>query len=120
METAMQLFLPILAGLWLGVWLTRSFGLSSLWTPGLAILGMALGIAVLAKKSMFNRDGSRIQPFIPKGEKGLKSNSSPAWKAVEKQSGLMPHELDFLYEPYEDDPNAPTHPYNEDHLNNHD
>lgn len=52
MEYAIQLILPILGGLLLGNWLTRTYGISPLWTVLLGILGMVMGIRILYKRSL--------------------------------------------------------------------
>ena len=54
MEYAISLLLPIVGGLMLGVWLTRNFGVSPIWTVVLAILGLAGGIGVLAKRFAYS------------------------------------------------------------------
>jgi hypothetical protein len=115
MEYAMQMLLPILAGLWLGTWLTQQYHVSPLWTPGLAILGLALGVGVLAKKSLMNRDGS---PTMPRYEAKPGQSLLPTpRKSTEKETGLKPHELEFLYRHNDtphDDPPLEDHPYRDD------
>jgi hypothetical protein len=50
MEYAIQLLLPILGGLYLGLWLHNRYGFSKLWIAGLAILGMVLGLGMMYKR----------------------------------------------------------------------
>jgi F0F1-type ATP synthase assembly protein I len=52
MDYAFQLLFPILAGLFIGLWLHENFDASPLWAVGLAILGMVAGLAIMYKKLM--------------------------------------------------------------------
>lgn len=88
MEYAIQLLLPILAGLWLGNWLSRTYGLPPIWTLVLAILGMMLGLGILYKRYAL----SPRPPVIRHPKNGDSS---------EKRAEL--HELDFLYKNNDDD-----------------
>ncbi len=54
MEYALQLLIPILLGLFLGIWLNSQFGLSMIWAIVFAILGMVAGIGILYKRSLMN------------------------------------------------------------------
>jgi len=98
MEYAIQLLIPMLAGLGIGNWLTKTYHVSPMWTVALAILGFALGFGVMAKKALLNSS-------IPKWDKSKKSLNSKSTakekeRLVEKSTGIMPHEMDFLYQDY--------------------
>jgi len=103
MEYAIQLLIPMLAGLCLGTWLTQKYHASPLWTLALGLLGFALGIGVLAKKALLNTT-------IPKMDLKTKSAPSQAKQAdekgrfIEKSTGILPHEMDFLYQDYSHKP----------------
>jgi len=116
MEYAIQLLIPMLAGLCLGSWLTRHYHASPIWTLALGLLGFALGIGVLAKKSLLNTN----MPKLNTGKKtsdihastpsdsgshpsiGAESKATLEAKGrfIEKSTGIMPHEMDFLYQDY--------------------
>jgi hypothetical protein len=66
MEYAIQLILPIIGGLLLGDWLTRTYGLSPLWTVLLGILGMVMGIRILYKRGMAEQRLQKEKPPLPK------------------------------------------------------
>ena len=50
MEYATTLLLPILGGLFLGLWLQNNFGVSPIWTVVLGILGMLAGLGIMYKR----------------------------------------------------------------------
>ncbi len=52
MDYAIQLLIPILLGIFLGVWLHDTFDASPIWTVLFAILGMFGGIGILYKRSL--------------------------------------------------------------------
>ena len=99
MEYAIQLLIPMLAGLCLGNWLTQQYHASAIWTLLLGLLGFTLGIGVLAKKALLNKS-------IPKMDISARSAASTIEKTnekgqfIEKSTGIMPHEMDFLYQDY--------------------
>lgn len=97
MEYAFQLLIPILVGLCLGNWLSHTYHISPLLTILLAILGFALGIGVLAKRSLLNRS---IPKLNPNSTKASSDKEAEQGKWVEKQTGILPHEMDFLYKDY--------------------
>ena len=95
MEYAIQLLLPILGGLWLGNWLSRTYGLPPIWTLILAILGMAAGLGILYKRYA-------LSPKVPVLRHGKKASS----KEADEEKRLELHELDFLYK-MEDEAEVP-------------
>ncbi len=66
MEYAIQLILPIIGGLLLGNWLTRTYGTSPLWTVILGIVGMVMGIRILYKRSLAEQALQKEQRPLPK------------------------------------------------------
>jgi F0F1-type ATP synthase assembly protein I len=50
MEYASTLLVTIGLGLFIGQWITTNFNVSSLWTVILAIVGLFMGIAIMAKR----------------------------------------------------------------------
>jgi hypothetical protein len=113
MEYAIQLLIPMLAGLGIGNWLTKTYHVSPLWTVALAILGFALGFGVMAKKALLNSN-------IPKWDKSKKlSNASPTTqekgRVVEKSTGIMPHEMDFLYQDYSHEADDTSYDFSDRH-----
>lgn len=50
MDYAIQLFLPILGGLLLGYWLNQNWGVPSVWTVVLAMLGMVAGLIIMYRR----------------------------------------------------------------------
>ncbi|HEY9687475.1 MAG TPA: AtpZ/AtpI family protein [Coleofasciculaceae cyanobacterium] len=85
MDYAIQLLLPIIGGLMLGMWLTRHFGVSPIWTVVLAILGMAGGIGIMVKRFSVPKPVTH-----PKQSPELKAKPKPAdpahrhWTDMEK------------------------------------
>ena len=67
MEYAIQLFLPVIGGLWLGNWLSETYGFPPIWTVLLGVLGLFAGIAILYKRSVLNQNLPR---FTPKPKQG--------------------------------------------------
>lgn len=99
MEYAIQLFLPILGGLLLGLWLTEHYGVAPIWTVILAILGMVGGIGILYKR--FSYPELYNQPPKVSGKNGETPPETPK---------LPVDQLDFLYKKYDDD----EHEYQDD------
>jgi hypothetical protein len=85
MDYAIQLLLPIIGGLMLGMWLTRNFGVSPIWTVVLAILGMAGGIGIMVKRFSLAKPAK-----LPRQGLDPKAKSKPAdpahrhWTDMEK------------------------------------
>ncbi len=52
MDYAIQLLIPIMLGIFLGVWLHDTFDASPIWTVLFAIIGMFAGIGILYKRSL--------------------------------------------------------------------
>jgi hypothetical protein len=104
MEYAIQLLLPIIGGLWLGNWLNRTYGLPSIWTLILAILGMMAGLGILYKRYALQRTDKA--PFPPGKPKPFQKNPK---QDTEKRLEL--HELDFLYKNHDDND---EHPWKDD------
>lgn len=73
MEYAIQLFLPVIGGLWLGSWLTKTYGLSPIWTVLLGILGLAGGIGIMYKRSRLQQN---LPHFTPKPKQKPKPSQS--------------------------------------------
>jgi F0F1-type ATP synthase assembly protein I len=75
-DYAIQLLLPILGGLFLGMWLTGTFGVSPLWTIVLAILGMFAGIGIMYKRltypELYDNDQGESSPDQPKPKAAAK------------------------------------------------
>jgi Putative F0F1-ATPase subunit Ca2+/Mg2+ transporter len=114
MEYAIQLLLPILGGLWLGDWLTKTYHLPALWTMVFAVLGMVAGLGILYKRATLTP-----RPPLPPSLKraGKRTGSPPAdlhadettalssislasshlLKKTPPEKKLEWHELDFLY-----------------------
>jgi len=93
MEYAIQLLIPVVGGLMLGMWLTKTYGISAIWTIILAIAGMVAGIAIMYRR--FSGSQSKVEIYRPPGialKKELKS----------KSSGVHIKDLDFLYKKYDD------------------
>jgi Putative F0F1-ATPase subunit Ca2+/Mg2+ transporter len=97
MEYAIQLLIPILVGLCLGNWLSHTYHTSPLLTMFLAVLGFALGIGVLAKKSLLNTSMPKLDL---KAKHASSHKEAQQGKWVEKQTGILPNEMDFLYKDY--------------------
>lgn len=96
MEYAIQLFLPVLGGLLLGNWLSKIYGVSPLWTPLLAILGMFSGLAILYKRYvLLNPTKTTLKKKSQLSELVLKTK-----KHRKKETGgkeLLISDLDALY-----------------------
>ena len=60
MEYAIELLIPVLMGLYGGMWMTEHWNVSPLVTPVLAIVGMVMGIAIMARRV------KRMQAKLPK------------------------------------------------------
>lgn len=73
MEYAIQLLLPIIGGLWLGNWLSETFGLSPIWTVVLGVLGLAGGIGMMYKRFVL---GQKLTRFTPKPRQKPKPSQS--------------------------------------------
>lgn len=90
MEYAIEMLIPVLMGLYVGMWMTDHWGAPSMVTPGLAILGMVAGIAIMARRV------KRMQGNLPKPDpqkiKPIKDNEPIAdspwdpWDDEAKQS----------------------------------
>lgn len=63
MEYALQLLIPILLGLFLGIWLNSQFGLSMIWAILFAIVGMFAGIGILYKRSLMSSKYTKPEDF---------------------------------------------------------
>lgn len=50
MDYAADLLVPIGLALWAGWWLTNRFGASPLWMVLFVVLGMVMGIAIMARR----------------------------------------------------------------------
>lgn len=95
MDYAIQLLLPVIGGLMLGMWLNKTYGVPSIWAVILAILGMIGGIGILYRRFS--------QPRVDvKDMKNLSSHPkrtrTPA-EGTQKTAHLK--ELDFLYHDYD-------------------
>lgn len=93
MDYAIQLLIPVIGGLMLGIWLTKTYGVPSIWTIVFAIAGMVAGIAIMYRR--FSGSQSKVETYKPSGtglKKGVKSESS----------GTHIKDLDFLYKQYDD------------------
>ena len=55
MDIAIEMLIPIVGALFLGMWLQNEYGMSPLWTVLLAILGMVAGIWIVYKRHVLNR-----------------------------------------------------------------
>lgn len=86
MEYAIQLLLPILGGLWLGNWLNQTYGIPSIWTLILAILGMMAGLGILYKR--YALEQKNMPPPASRKSKPLKSDD---------ETRVPLEDLDFLY-----------------------
>jgi hypothetical protein len=98
MDYALQLLLPVIGGLMLGMWLTKTYGINPIWTVILAVLGMIGGIGVL-----YRRYASAV-PVDPKTIK-LHSAQRRAARMNQHNDGKTAHlkELDFLYQEHHPD-----------------
>lgn len=82
MEYAIQLILPIIGGLILGDWLSKTYGISPLWTVLLSILGMVMGIYAFYKRGM------AAQTLHKKQHSSLKKG--PKDKSLQKDAKTKP------------------------------
>lgn len=105
MEYAIQLLIPVIGGLMLGMWLTNTYHASPIWTVVLAILGMVAGIAVMYRRFSVPQDGVATMklPFPPT-RPGSRSKSGQAQAGQEEPPRAHVKDLDFLYKKYDDDP----------------
>jgi|GEM_PF-1626181 len=87
MEYAIQLLIPVVGGLMLGMWLTKTYGLAPIWTVVFAVLGMAAGIAVIARR-------------FSSGQAQLPTYKSTEVHPPRPTSHVK--DLDFLYKKYDD------------------
>lgn len=92
MEYAIQMLIPIIGGLMLGMWLTKTYGVSPIWTIVLAILGMVGGIAIMYRK--FAVPLKKIQSSQLSSPRRNQSGQSEA-------PGKHINDLDFLYKKYD-------------------
>lgn len=91
MDYAIQMLIPVLGGLMLGVWLNKTYGLPQIWTVILAVLGMVAGIAIMYRRFS-------TTPVDPKTIK-LHSDQRRAARKAHNASQNTAHikDLDFLY-----------------------
>ena len=105
MEYAIQLLLPVVGGLMLGMWLTKTYGVPQIWTVVLAILGMAAGLFIMYRRVSTPENGetSAIRP-----QKSAETHSFPSFPSSKttanpspesKHPGVHVRDLDFLYHP---------------------
>ena len=90
MEYAIQMLIPVIGGLMLGMWLTKTYGLAPIWTVVFAVLGMAAGIAIMARR--FSSGQAQMPTFKPSGGK-KDTDPSRATSHIK--------DLDFLYKKYD-------------------
>jgi len=97
MEYAIQLLIPVVGGLMLGMWLTNTYHASPIWTVVLAILGMVAGIGIMYRRFSVPQDGTSAlnMPLPPKKFDKAKPTHPDAPRAHVK-------DLDFLYKKYDD------------------
>jgi hypothetical protein len=116
MEYAIQMLLPIVGGLLLGVWLTENYGVSPIWTVVLAILGMVGGIGILYKRFTYpelypnskksSKDEVPASPsHRPSTAEPSKPSTTKASSAKESAKSLPIDQLSFLYEEPDHDRN---------------
>lgn len=91
MEYAIQLILPIIGGLMLGDWLSKTYGISPLWTVLLGILGMAMGIRILYKRGMAEQALRQKQHPIPAPPPKNKESHKNAATAQPGSDPTMPY-----------------------------
>ncbi|WP_373531103.1 AtpZ/AtpI family protein [Vampirovibrio sp.] len=109
MEYAIQLLLPIIGGLWLGGWLSKTYGLSPIWTVMLGVLGLVGGIGIMYKRSQRELNLPRYTPkpkSQPKPSQSLQDLDSLYKKLHETPLDEQDDELDGL-DRDETDPNIP-------------
>jgi F0F1-type ATP synthase assembly protein I len=63
MDYAIQLMIPLFAGLFLGLWLTKNYGISPLWTVLFAIIGFFLGVGVMMKRLVFTKPPLKTKAY---------------------------------------------------------
>jgi hypothetical protein len=104
MEYAIQLLLPVVGGLMLGMWLTKTYGIPQIWTVVLAILGMAAGLFIMYRR-VSAPENAETHAVRPKKAGTHPSTSSQSSKAAttpslkSKYPGVHIRDLDFLYHP---------------------
>jgi hypothetical protein len=102
MEYAIQLFLPVIGGLLLGNWLTKTYGLSPIWTVLLGILGLAGGIGIMYKRFLLQQN---LPHFTPKPrQKPKPSQSLQALDSLYKKLDEEPPDENDGFETDDDDP----------------
>ena len=98
MDYAIQLLLPIVGGLMLGMWLTKTYGINPIWTVLLAVLGMIGGIGILYRRfSPTPMDPKTIHSNTGKPSSPEKHKPRPP-----QQKSVHHTELNFMYEPHDD------------------
>jgi hypothetical protein len=102
MEYAVQLFLPVMGGLWLGSWLTQKYGLSPIWTVVLGVLGLAGGIVVMYRRSRLEQN---LPHFTPKPRQ--KPKPSQSLQALDSLYKKMEEELPKENDQFEIDDDTP-------------
>ncbi|MEB3244501.1 MAG: hypothetical protein VKJ06_00750 [Vampirovibrionales bacterium] len=60
MDYAIQLLIPVFGALALGIWLSQNHWISPVLVPFLPVLGLALGIGVVAKKLLLQTPPKKI------------------------------------------------------------
>ncbi|MEB3206657.1 MAG: AtpZ/AtpI family protein [Vampirovibrionales bacterium] len=83
MDYAIQLLIPVLGGLMLAIWMNQKGWLSPLWVPIFPVLGLALGIGVVAKRLLLSP--SEKKSYLPDPTESQPLNT-PAEAAREKIS----------------------------------
>jgi hypothetical protein len=105
MEYAIQLLIPVIGGLMLGMWLTNTYHASPIWTVVLAILGMVAGIAIMYRRFSVPQDGvTTMTPPFPPPKKITPPKSGQAQSEPTEPSRAHVKDLDFLYRKYDDTP----------------
>ena len=105
MDYAIQLLLPVIGGLMLGIWLTKTYHLSPIWTVVLAILGMIGGIGVIYKRFSYPQGGStsgKLPTYKGKASKSGKAHSASSSEQSSEHPGAHIKDLDFLYREHHD------------------
>ncbi len=77
MDYAIQLLIPILLGIFLGVWLHDTFDASPIWTVLFAIIGMFAGIGILYKRSLAYAEKIKAKAQQKKAKETNNSDDSP-------------------------------------------
>jgi F0F1-type ATP synthase assembly protein I len=105
MEYAIQLLLPVVGGLMLGMWLTKTYGIPQIWTVVLAILGMAAGLFMMYRRvsTPGNAETQAVRPKKSAGTQPFPSSQSSKATATPspkpEHPGVHVRDLDFLYHP---------------------